>query len=378
MSDPRGILVCGLNGAGKTTLARELAQLLGYKHMDIEDYYFLPSDIPYTRSRSHEECISLMLADIEKHPNFVLSAVIGDFGEEVIKRFDLTIIACAPLDVRLARVLKRDFSRFGNRVLEGGDLYEQQLAFRGKVAARPADYTEQWAKKLSCPVIHIDSTGDVYDIAKEIDDYIREECDMSWTCMCNDNKNTVLYFIRHAESDTSVHDDMTRPLTPKGFSDAEKLVDIFSDRPINRIYSSPFLRTFQTVTPLAKARGLSINTIDDLRERKIGHSWIDDFDSYSKQQWTDFTYKLPGGDSLLEVQERNITAIRSILSECEGSNIIVATHGTALSTIMNYYSPTFAYADFEQIKPIMPLVVCMEFNDGNFVKFTIEEGLLSD
>jgi 2,3-bisphosphoglycerate-dependent phosphoglycerate mutase len=378
MSDPRGILVCGLNGAGKTTLARELAQLLGYKHMDIEDYYFLPSDIPYTRSRTREECISLMLADMEKHPNFVLSAVIGNFGEEVIKRFDLAIIACAPLDVRLARALKRDFDRFGNRALEGGDLYEQQFEFHNKVAARPADYTEQWVKTLSCSVFRIDATRDVQETAKEIGDYIRGECVKSKTYMNNDNKNTVLYFIRHAESDVSVHDDMTRPLTLKGFSDAEKLVDIFSDRPINRIYASPLLRTIQTVTPLAKARGLSINTIDDLRERKIGHGWIDDFDSYSKQQWVDFTYKLPGGDSLLEVQERNIAAIRSILSDCEGGNIIVATHGTALSTIINYYSPTFAYADYERIKPIMPLVVYMEFCDGNFVKFTIEEGLVND
>jgi adenylate kinase family enzyme len=123
-----------------------------------------------------------MLSDMEKHPNFVLSAVIGDFGEEVIKRFDLVVIACAPLDVRMARVLKRDIDRFGNRVLEGGDLYEQQLVFLNKVAARPADYTEQWAKTLSCPVIRIDTTRDVHDAMKEIGDYIREEYAIK--CIC--------------------------------------------------------------------------------------------------------------------------------------------------------------------------------------------------
>jgi adenylate kinase family enzyme len=174
MSEMCGILVCGLNGAGKTTFARELARLLGYKHMDIEDYYFLPSDIPYSRSRTQQECILLMLAGMEQHLNFVLSAVIGDFGDELIKRFDLAVIIDAPLDVRMARVLKRDIDRFGNRVLEGGDFYEQQKRFHNKVAARPADYTEQWVKTLSCPVIRIDGTRDYHDTAREIAEYIKE------------------------------------------------------------------------------------------------------------------------------------------------------------------------------------------------------------
>jgi uridine kinase len=168
-----GILVCGLNGAGKTTLARELSRLLDYKHMDIEDYFFLPSDIPYARSRTQHECIPLMLEDMEKHPNFVLSAVIGDFGDEIIKRFDLAVIIDVPLDVRMRRVLKRDIDRFGNRVFEGGDLYEQQMQFHNKVAARPANYTEVWVKTLTCPVLRIDGTRDYHNTAKEIAEIIR-------------------------------------------------------------------------------------------------------------------------------------------------------------------------------------------------------------
>ena len=39
-----GILICGYNGCGKTTLGKELAKTLGYKFMDIEDYYFPIND----------------------------------------------------------------------------------------------------------------------------------------------------------------------------------------------------------------------------------------------------------------------------------------------------------------------------------------------
>jgi 2,3-bisphosphoglycerate-dependent phosphoglycerate mutase len=119
-------------------------------------------------------------------------------------------------------------------------------------------------------------------------------------------------------------------------------------------------------------RNLKVNTINNLRERKIGNVWIDDFDSYSRQQWADFSYKLPEGESLLEVQERNIAAVRDILSESNGSNIIIATHGTALSTIVNYYNPCFNYDDFERIKSIMPLVVFIEYKNGKFIRSNVE------
>ena len=60
---PEGIIICGGNGSGKTTLGRELAAAIGYKHMDIEDYYFMEADIPYSKSRARDEVIQLMLTE---------------------------------------------------------------------------------------------------------------------------------------------------------------------------------------------------------------------------------------------------------------------------------------------------------------------------
>lgn len=83
MNKPHGIIVFGPNGSGKTILERELARILNYKHMDIEDYYLEPSEIPYTAERSREDCLNLMLADIEKYRSFVMTAVTGDFGDTI-------------------------------------------------------------------------------------------------------------------------------------------------------------------------------------------------------------------------------------------------------------------------------------------------------
>ena len=44
---------------------------------------------------------------------------------------------------------------------------------------------------------------------------------------------------------------------------------------------------------------------------------------------------LPGGESLRSVQERNIAALTDILTAERDKTVVVGTHGTALSTILN-------------------------------------------
>lgn len=71
MRNPHGIIIFGANGSGKTTLGRELANMLNFKHMDIEDYHFEKSQIAYTVERSYEDCLNSILSDIKKHHSFV-------------------------------------------------------------------------------------------------------------------------------------------------------------------------------------------------------------------------------------------------------------------------------------------------------------------
>jgi len=160
MDQPHGIILFGVNGSGKTTLGRELARLLNYKHMDIEDYYFEKSEIPYTVARSREDCINLMIADIEKYRSFVITAVTGDFGDIIPQWYELAIHISAPLDLRLKRIEQRGYEQYGDRVLEGGDMYEQSQKFMNFVASRSLTTIEKWEETLICPVIHIDGKAD--------------------------------------------------------------------------------------------------------------------------------------------------------------------------------------------------------------------------
>lgn len=176
---------------------------------------------------------------------------------------------------------------------------------------------------------------------------------------------TLVYFVRHAEPDYTNRDDMTRPLTEKGFADIKKVTRALIDRGISNIYSSPYKRSYDTIKHFADNTKLDIITVDDFRERKIGE-WVKDFRTYSKNQWEDFSFKLLEGECLKEVQERNITALLAVINENIGKSIAIATHGTALSTIINYFNPTFGHADFLSIADKMPYILCFKFDGTNF------------
>lgn len=160
MSIPHGIIVFGANGSGKTTLGRELARILNYKHMDIEDYYFEKSEIPYNVARSREDLLNLMLSDIKKYRSFVISTVIGDLGDIIPQFYELAVFMSAPFELRMERVKQRSFAQHGERVRIGGDMYEQEQKFFDYVALRPLEKIDQWAETLACPVIRIDGRVD--------------------------------------------------------------------------------------------------------------------------------------------------------------------------------------------------------------------------
>lgn len=172
---------------------------------------------------------------------------------------------------------------------------------------------------------------------------------------------TTVYFVRHAEPNLGNHDEVTRELTEKGLQDRRLVTAFLSDKNVDVVLSSPYKRAVDTVRDSAESKGLGVGLVDDFRERKVESGWIEDFDSFCKSQWEDFDYKLTDGESLGEVQERNINILERILHLYEGKTIVVGSHGTALSTIINYYDKAFGYSEFEKIKRLMPWIVKFTF-----------------
>lgn len=175
---------------------------------------------------------------------------------------------------------------------------------------------------------------------------------------------TKVYFVRHAEPNYNNHNDVFRELSPRGMEDRKLVTKFLSDKQIGVVISSPFKRAVDTVADFAERYDLTIEIIDDFRERKVNSGWIEDFSEFTKRQWSDFTYKLPDGECLREVQDRNISALKAILEKYSGKNIVIGSHGTALSMIINYYDSSFGYDEFESIKNIMPWIVEFIFDEN--------------
>lgn len=178
----------------------------------------------------------------------------------------------------------------------------------------------------------------------------------------SDSQITTVYFVRHAQPEEGWEDDRTRPLTEEGKDDRKIILDFLRDKGIDVFYSSPYRRSFDTIADTAAFYGMEIITDERLRERQAGAGG--NRHGMFEKRWADHDYHEDNGESIRMVQERNMEALGEILARHPGKNIVIGTHGTALSSILNFYFPEFECRDFLRLIDWMPYVVELDF-EGN-------------
>lgn len=185
--------------------------------------------------------------------------------------------------------------------------------------------------------------------------------------MSDQDSITTIYFVRHAESLTSHKDDRTRPLTDDGMKDRKIVLETLKGKKIDAFLCSPYRRSIETISPAAEFFKMEIKTDERFRERKSG---VDPRD-HCAGRWADFSYAEEGGECLASVQKRNIEALTDVLREYRGKSVVIGSHGTALSAIINYYDGSFGYESFMKIVKWLPFVVEMKFDGEKFLEYTI-------
>lgn len=167
---------------------------------------------------------------------------------------------------------------------------------------------------------------------------------------------TKIIFVRHAQSQYG-EDDRIRPLTESGLKNREVVLETLKDIHIDAFLSSPYKRSIDTIRTAADYFGMSIRTDERFRERKVG-TWEN---GWLEKRWNDFSCAEEDGECLASVQERNMEALKEVLSDYIGKTVVIGTHGTALSTILNYYDNSFGLNDFMRIVNWMPYIVELTF-----------------
>lgn len=176
---------------------------------------------------------------------------------------------------------------------------------------------------------------------------------------------TSIYFVRHAQPEHNWEDDRTRPLSKEGLEDSRRVTESLSNIKVAGYFSSPYKRSFDTICGLAKLHCMDIVTDEKFREREKGVNG-NNFEMFQKR-WSDFDFHEEGGESLYMVQKRNIEALLEVLRKNEGNNVVIGTHGTALSTILNYYDHSYCCNDFLRMIDFMPYIIRLDFNETNYI-----------
>ena len=128
------------------------------------------------------------------------------------------------------------------------------------------------------------------------------------------------------------------PLDARGVQQAEKLAKVVPSIGVGAIYSSDLVRAKQTAEIVARKLGLTPTYDERLRERSVG-SWqgltlteIRDWypREYAALQADPEQFRIPGGESHLDVETRMKAAIADILAVASGETIAVISHTTAI------------------------------------------------
>lgn len=179
---------------------------------------------------------------------------------------------------------------------------------------------------------------------------------------------TKVFFVRHAQPEHNHADDRTRPLTEEGMADTGIVLETLKEKEIDLFYCSPYKRSIDTIQETANFYQMSIHTDERLREREKGPDGNNH--GMFRLRWEDHNFHEEGGESINMVQRRNIEALKEILEKHDGKNIVIGTHGTALSSIMNYYDSQFGCEDFLRLIDWMPYIVELDFNGQELIKVT--------
>lgn len=127
---PRRIHIFGASGSGTSSLATLLAARHGHRHLDTDDFFWLPSDPPFRNVRPREQRLALLERAVGEVRSWVLSGSLCGWGDPLIPEFELVVYLVVPTDVRLARLRAREVARYGHEAIApGGPLHRAHLEF---------------------------------------------------------------------------------------------------------------------------------------------------------------------------------------------------------------------------------------------------------
>ena len=157
---------------------------------------------------------------------------------------------------------------------------------------------------------------------------------------------TTLFLIRHAAH--AVVDRVLVGRTPDvglsiaGRRQAAHLAAHFAQERIAQVQSSPQLRARQTAAPLAQALSVKLEIVPAVDELDTGQWTGRSFEELEAeprwQQWNAQrgVARVPGGESMGELQQRVVAHLRELAANSPGQNIAIVSHAEPIRATVLY------------------------------------------
>jgi len=152
-------------------------------------------------------------------------------------------------------------------------------------------------------------------------------------------QRTRLYLLRHGQvagfEEKRYNGQSDVALTQLGHEQFRQLADRLQPLPITAVYSSDLSRCAIGARLLAERLHLEANLVAEFRERHIGqwegHTW-QELEKQFPKEWAArleniAEFRVPGGESPLDVRARVIPALHKVLQSHAGEDLVLVGHG---------------------------------------------------
>lgn len=179
------------------------------------------------------------------------------------------------------------------------------------------------------------------------------------------------YLLRHGETawnkNGRVMGRLEIPLNRAGIAQARRVVKLASRLDIDAIYSSPVKRALQTTRILARSMKVPVKIDPRLAEVAFGR-----WEGYQFQQLVHdpayhrflkapLTAKVPGGETMRDVQKRGLEALRRAARKYPQGRILFVTHGDVIRAILCHHLRV-PLAEFRRLRIDNGALTALEVN----------------
>ncbi len=161
-------------------------------------------------------------------------------------------------------------------------------------------------------------------------------------------------------------------LNETGRWQAGRLADALQDQPVAAIYSSPLRRALDTARAIAERHDLAVVVDEGLIEMEIGEMEGLTFQQVRERHPQFFqlwlgggaaSEPMPGGERLLDVQERAWQALERICAAWPQETVVTVTHNFVILTIL-CRALGLDLSDFRRLRHSVAAVSVLEMQDG--------------